>query len=67
MQIVLSSTILGAFFGTLIAVASLFFGATFSLAGFIYLGTALSAMALSTAAMMLRKRDGDQNGPLAAA
>jgi hypothetical protein len=56
MQIVLSSTILGAFFGTLIAVASLFFGATFTLAGFIYLGTALASMALSTASMILQKR-----------
>ena len=63
MQIVLSSTILGAFFGTLIAVASLFFGASFTLAGFIYIGTAMSAMALSTAAMIIRRHIGDHNGP----
>lgn len=67
MQIVLSSTILGAFFGTIIAVASLFFGATFYLAGMIYIGTAMSAMALSTATMMVRNYLKTDEEPLAAA
>jgi len=66
MQIVLSSTILGAFFGTLIAVASLFVGADFALAGSIYLCTALSAMALSCAGLILRRARG-QDPSLAAA
>lgn len=67
MQIVLSSTILGAFFGTIIAVASMFFGATLVLAGFIYIGTALSAMALSTAAMIVRDYTKTTEEPLSAA
>ncbi|MEM8580284.1 MAG: hypothetical protein AAGA38_09825 [Pseudomonadota bacterium] len=67
MQIVLSSTILGAFFGTHIAVASLFFGASFALAGFIYIGTSLCAMALSTAVMIYRRHmDGTDNTMAAA-
>lgn len=67
MQVVLSSTILGAFIGTLIAVASLFFGATFPLAGFIYVGTAMSSMALSTAVMMIRRRLNSGSAPVATA